>query len=205
MPFDLFLSAFVSLFVIVDPFGTAAVFVSLSQGMADGERKRIIIKGVGIAFSLIVIFSVCGAFLLHHMGISLHAFRVAGGLLLFITAFRMIMGYHDPDSLESKASYRDRSSLAVFPLAIPLLAGPGVLTATVMFTTTAGTVTGYFIVMGAITIVMSIALLSLLGAVRLTRFFGPTGNSIIARIMGILLAAMSVQFISDGARGLLGW
>jgi multiple antibiotic resistance protein len=133
------------------------------------------------------------------MNISLSAFRVAGGLLLFTTAFRMIMGYHDPDQLDSeKSTYKDRSDIAVFPLAIPLLAGPGTMTAALMFTTEAQTMPEHAAVMAVIVLVELIALASLLGAAKLSEFFGPTGNSIIARVMGILLAAMAVQFIADG-------
>lgn len=199
MSFELFISAFVSLFVVVDPFGTAAVFAVLTKAMTDPERRMIAIKAVLIAVSIMLVFSVVGRTLLEYMHISLPAFRVAGGLLLFVTAFRMIMGFHDEDQISSeKSTYKDRSNIAVFPLAIPLLAGPGVMTAVIMFSTAAHTMVGHAQVTAAIIIVQVLALLSLLGASKLGKFFGATGNSIIARIMGILLAAMAVQFVADG-------
>ncbi len=199
MSYELFISAFVSLFVVVDPFGTAAVFAVLTGAMASAEKRKVAIKAVLIAVSIMLVFSAVGRTLLEYMHISLPAFRVAGGLLLFITAFRMIMGFHDPDQLNSeKTAYKDRSDIAVFPLAIPMLAGPGVMTAVIMFSTAAHTMVEHVQVTAAIVIVQGLALLSLLGASKLGKFFGATGNSIIARIMGILLAAMAVQFMADG-------
>lgn len=196
---EFFFSAFVSLFVIVDPFGTAAVFAVLTAAMDGAQKRKIAVKAVLIAVCIMLVFSVVGRSLLEYMHISLPAFRVAGGLLLFITAFRMIMGFHDEDQINSeKGSYRDRSSIAVFPLAIPLLSGPGVMTAVIMFSTAAHNVATHAQVIAAIVIVQVLALASLLGAGALGRFFGATGNSIIARIMGILLAAMAVQFVADG-------
>lgn len=199
MSFELFISAFVSLFVVVDPFGTAAVFTVLTQGMTRKEERRVALKAVTISLIIMLAFSAVGRVLLEYMHISLPAFRVAGGVLLFVTAFRMIMGFHDPDQLNSKKSaYKDRSDIAVFPLAIPLLAGPGVMTAVIMFSTAAQNVISHVQVTVAIILVQVLALFSLLGAARLSHFFGSTGNSIIARIMGILLAAMAVQFMADG-------
>lgn len=199
MSFELFVSAFVSLFVVVDPFGTAAVFAVLAQDMDRRQQCKVAIKAMLIALGILLLFSLFGRMLLEYMHISLPAFRVAGGLLLFVTAFRMIMGFHDPDQLNSeKTAYKDRSDIAVFPLAIPMLAGPGVMTAVIMFSTAAHDVISHAQVTVAIILVQIVGLFSLLGAAQISRFFGATGNSIIARIMGILLAAMAVQFMADG-------
>jgi multiple antibiotic resistance protein len=187
------------MFVVVDPFGTAAVFAALTQKMDRALQKKIALKAVLIAAAILTAFSLVGDSLLHYMAISLPAFRVAGGILLFVTAFRMIMGFHDPDQLNSeKSTYKDRSNIAVFPLAIPLLAGPGCMTAIVMLSTSAKSMNEYAQVMGATGLVMIVALVCLFCAAFLGRLFGPTGYGIITRVMGILLAAMSVQFISDG-------
>ena len=200
----LFVSAFVSLFVVVDPLGTSAVFISLTKNMDDRQKNTIALKAVTIAFGLLLFFSLLGHWVLQYMGVSLDAFRIAGGILLFVTAFRMIMGFHDPDQLESeKSTYKDRSEIAVFPLAIPLLSGPGVMTAVLMFATAAGTITGYMLVMGAVFLVLLISYICLWGANRLSKIFGQVGNSIIARVMGILLAAMAIQFIADGTKTIL--
>lgn len=199
MSYELFISAFVSLFVVVDPFGTAAVFLALTKALTSAERRKIALKAALIAVTLMLIFSVAGRTLLDYMHISLPAFRVAGGLLLFMSAFRMIMGFNDEDQINSGTNtYKDRSGIAVFPLAIPMLAGPGVMTAVIMFSTAAHDMASHAQVISAIILVQAVALISLLGASQLSRFFGATGNSIIARIMGILLAAMAVQFVADG-------
>ena len=203
IPLELFLSAFISFFVVVDPFGTSAVFATLTQKLSDKEQRSIAVKAIILAITILIIFCLIGQALLNYMNVSLDAFRITGGLLLFVTAFRMIMGFHDPDQLESEnTSYKDHSSIAVFPLAIPLLAGPGTITAALLFTTQAQSTLDYAVVIFTIILVQFIALLSLLGAGKLSRFFGPTGDSIIARIMGILLAAMAVQFIIDGTKAI---
>lgn len=125
MGLDLFFAAFVSLFVVVDPFGTAAVFISLTKGQ-DKDAQFRIAKAVMLSILLLVLFGLAGHALLTQMGVSLDALKVAGGALLFVTAFRMIMGYHDPDQLQSeKSTYGKSDDIAVFPLAIPCWPGRG--------------------------------------------------------------------------------
>ena len=198
---NLFISTFVALFVIVDPLGTAAVFAAITGKFSTIQSRAMAIKATIIAVCVLVVFGICGHILLHHMGISLAAFRVAGGLLLFVTAFRMIMGSHDNSALETQESYADRSNIAIFPLAIPLLAGPGCMTATLLSMTNAHGLTEKSIVLGAIVIIEIIALFCMLMASRLVRIMGSGGCSLLARLMGILLAAMALQFIADGVGG----
>jgi len=204
MATGLLVSTFVSLFVVVDPIGTSAVFAAVTDHMSEGERRQIALRAVTTAVLLLVFFNFAGQALLNYMHVSLPAFRVAGGLLLFVTAFRMIMGFHDPDQLHSeKSAYKDRSNVAIFPLAIPLLAGPGVMTASLMFSTEAQGALQHSMVVFSIIIVQVLALLSMWGAAKLDRIFGPSGKGIIARVMGVLLAAMAVQFVSDGIKILI--
>jgi multiple antibiotic resistance protein len=198
---SLFISVFVTLFVIVDPLGTAAVFASLAGRLNPLQAKRIAIKATLIAVCILVCFSLIGRFLLDHMGITLAAFRTAGGLLLFITAFRMIMGSHDNTSLEDKQTYSDVSNMAVFPFAIPLLAGPGCMTASLLHMSEAHTLAQKSVVLGTILIVELIALVCMVTAGRLVSVLGAGGCSLLARLMGILLAAMALQFIADGIAG----
>jgi len=204
MEIGLLVSTLVSLFVVIDPIGTSAVFATLTQDMPETEQRRIALRAVIIAITLIILFNFIGRALLNYMHVSLPAFRIAGGLLLFVTAFRMIMGFHDPDYLKSKKSvYKDVSNIAIFPIAIPFLAGPGVLTATLMFTTEASNFLGHAIVIFSIIVIQILALVSMWGAGKLSRIFGPSGQGIIARVMGILLAAMAVQFVADGMKALM--
>lgn len=202
---ELFLAAFVTLFVIADPVGTAAVFATLTQGMTTKESRGIAIKTVIVALSLYAFFGLFGLPLLNEMNVSLAAFRIAGGLLLFVTGFRMIMGRHDAGALHEKDNpYPDRSHIAIFPLAFPLLSGPGCLTALLlMLERTQHEIIPIAWVVLAVVLVQLIALICFFAAEILVKRLGPGVMSIIARVMGILLASMAVQFVVDGAKALL--
>tara|TARA_R110002124_G_scaffold287216_1_gene471546 strand:+ start:235839 stop:236462 length:624 start_codon:yes stop_codon:yes gene_type:complete len=204
--FDLFIATFISLFVIVDPIGSASVFAAVTKNISRKDSAVIALKGVLIATSILVIFAFFGEYLLHHLGISLAAFRVAGGALLFVTAFQLIMGSKGPDSFaaETVSNKNSLSSLAVYPIAIPMLAGPGCMTAVILHATDASNMTAISIVACAVIGVQAIALLTMLFSTRLVSLIGHTGSSIAARIVGVLLAALSVQFIADGIRSLVG-
>jgi len=196
---DIFLAAFITLFVIVDPLGTSAVFPSLVKNQKPSQVRLIAFKAATVSFFLLVLFGIGGEALLHYLGISIPAFRIAGGLLLFVTGFRMIMGFHDQDQVESeKTVYADRSDVAIFPLAVPLLAGPGSMTATLLHMTKAENFSDKGMIIAAIFAVQFIALFSMLGSEKLVRFFGPTGSTLLARLVGILMAAMAIQFLIDG-------
>ena len=199
---DIFLSAFIALFVLVDPIGTSGIFAVLTRRMDDVASRRIAIKAGIIAIILLIIFGFIGAWLLGKLGITLSAFRICGGILLFVTAFRMIMGYHDPDQLESeKSAYGRDDNIAVFPLAIPLLSGPGCMTAVLLhMTANPGDIASKGAVIAAIIAVEIVAIGLMLSSKKLIKIIGETGNSILARVLGILLAALAVQFVVDGVK-----
>jgi multiple antibiotic resistance protein len=202
---ETFLSSFVSLLVIVDPIGTAAIFIALTVRFTHRERRMMAIKAVVMATCLLIGFGVLGRDLLTQMGISMDAFRIAGGLLLFVTAFRMIMGASTADHMdegEAKKEY-SHSDIVVFPLSIPLLAGPGCMTASVLHMSRADTIPLKLVVIGSIILVEFLALLCLFGAGTMTRAMGKTGTSLLSRVMGILLAALSVQFVVDGTLNMM--
>ena len=201
---DIFLAAFITLFVIVDPLGTSAVFPSLVRNYKAEQVRIIAFKAAIVSSFILILFGIGGQALLTYLGISIPAFRIAGGLLLFVTGFRMIMGFHDQDQVESEKNvYSDKSDVAIFPLAVPLLAGPGSMTATLLHMTKAESFTDKGMIVGAIIAVQLIALVSMLGAEKLVRFFGPTGSTLLARLVGILMAAMAIQFLIDGVRQIL--
>jgi len=202
---SIFLSTFVAMFVIVDPLGTSAVFAAMTAKLPRDTARGIALKAPLIATGLLCIFALGGEMLLRHTGISLPAFRIAGGLLLFITAFRMIFGSHDAVQINSPHSaYADRSAIAIFPLAIPLLAGPGCMTAALLNMSTKISIPEKLAVLAAIASVEAIALICMFGAGGIVRMLGTGGSSLLARLMGILLAAMAVQFIADGSFAMLG-
>lgn len=202
---EIFLSAFVSFFVIVDPIGTAAVFAGLTNGHSAADKRSIAIKAVIIATSVLLIFGIIGKVLLSHMGISLDAFRIAGGLLLFVTAFRMIMGAGSTDTVNVEHRLKNQShfDIAVFPLAIPLLSGPGCMTATILHMNHVTAISEKALIGGAIIIVEIIALICMLGASHVTALVGRAGTSLLSKVMGVLLAALAVQFVADGLLALL--
>ncbi len=200
---DIILQAFVTLFVVVDPLGVAAVFSSLSKDMDERAVRVTAIRAAVLATLILLVFGFAGNVLLTNLHVSVPAFQIAGGLLLFVTAFRMLMGFHDPDQLETEEGvYKDRSDLAVFPLAIPFLAGPGCMTAVMLMMVSTHAFLDKVSVAGVVIVVEVIALFCMLGASRLVRMFGASASSLLARIMGVLMAAMAVQFIADGAKGL---
>ncbi len=208
MLLDLFVASFISLFVIVDPLGSASVFAAITKDLSPRDSRYVAFKGVLIASAILLFFALIGEALLHHLGISLSAFRVAGGALLFVTAFQMIMGNKGPDqfaaNIVAEGGNNHLSALSVFPVAIPLLAGPGCMTAVVLHASEANSLSGVAVVGGAVILVEVIALIAMLLSVKIVSFIGDTGSSIAARLVGILLAALSVQFIADGLRGLIG-
>ena len=200
--FDVFLSAFIALFVVVDPIGTSGIFAVLTRRMSQSTGRVIAIKAGVIAAGLLIVFGFIGSWLLSQLGITLAAFRIAGGLLLFVTAFRMIMGFHDPDQLESeKSAYGREENIAVFPLAIPLLSGPGCMTAVLLhMTAQPDNYLAKVSVIAAIIAIEILAVFMMLGSRKVIKIVGDTGSSLLARVMGILLAALSVQFVVDGIR-----
>ncbi|HAJ90250.1 MAG TPA: MarC family protein [Rhodospirillaceae bacterium] len=198
---DIFLAAFITLFVIVDPLGTSAVFPSLVRNYSPAHVRFIAFKAAIVSSCILILFGIGGQALLTYLGISIPAFRIAGGLLLFVTGFRMIMGFHDQDQIESEKNvYSDKSDVAIFPLAVPLLSGPGSMTAALLHMTKAESFSDKGMIIAAIISIQTIALISMLGAERLVRFFGPTGSTLLARLVGILMAAMAIQFLIDGLR-----
>ena len=201
---DSFLSALVTLLVIIDPLGTAAVFSALTFGATQAEQRAIARTAGLVAGGVLVFFGLLGGALLAQLGISLSAFRIAGGLLLFVIAFRMLMGQHDQASLRQPGSvYADRTHLAIFPLAIPLLSGPGCITAMILLNGQARDLFARGMVFLALFCALAIAFSCMMLSGWLKKLLGAGGMVIIARLIGIVLAAMAVQFVIDGIGPLL--
>lgn len=201
---ETFLSALVTLTVIIDPLGTAAVYGALTAGLAHSEAEAIAKKSCIVGAGVLLFFGVMGAGVLAMLGISLEAFRIAGGLLLFVTAFRMLMGDHDQQNIQKDGSvYSDRGDIAVFPLAIPLLSGPGCITAIILLINKSPAWFDQLQVYVAMVLAVVASYLSMKAVQRLKTVLGSGGIQIMARLMGILLAALAIQFIADGAKGII--
>ncbi len=194
-------TALVTLFVIVDPVGTTPLFIALTAGMSREARRRVALQSIGVAFVVLTAFGLAGEGLLGLAGISLPAFRIAGGLLLFLTAIDMLFETRterrEKRVADEVANPRDP---AVFPLAIPLIAGPGSIAAMILLTGDhAGAPAPQAAVFGVMAGVLAAQLLLFLyGAPLIARALGRTGINVVTRLMGMLLAALAVQFVLDG-------
>ncbi len=204
--YDSLINAFITLFVTIDPIGNAPLFLGLTVGLSAAARRSIAIRGSIISFGILTLFAITGMAILDAIGITMSAFRIAGGLLLFVTAFEMIYGQRQERREETTnvAVSEHIANLAVFPLAIPLIAGPGAISATILlaselsadpasnsYATTAALV-------GIIAILMLFTAVVLIAAEALDKYIGVTGKLVLTRLLGVLLAALSVQYIADG-------
>lgn len=197
-------NAFITLLVVIDPVGVAATFVPLTAGLAEPERRRMARRGVLIAGAILLAFALGGNRFLAALGIGIAAFRIAGGILLFFLAIEMILvrgtGLRTTPSEQAEAG--EREDISVFPLAIPLIAGPGAITSTVLLMGpgwgSPGLALGLLAVGAA---VLGITYIALLAAARLIHALGVTGTNVVGRVLGIVLAALAVQFVLDGLHG----
>ena len=199
MPADttFYVTAFVSLFVVIDPIGLAPLFVAITQGMQAAQRRSVAVRACLVALGLLTLFGLAGEAILDFFGISMAAFRIAGGLLLFLTALDMLFERRAPRRRGQADAHRDDPS--VFPLAIPLIAGPGAIATMILLT---GENEAEPLHLAAVWAVMVVVLALVLGffllAAPIERALGPTGITVVTRLLGMLLAALSVQFVLDG-------
>ncbi|MBQ0819074.1 MarC family protein [Microvirga sp. HBU67558] len=207
MLLDYISAALVTLLVTLDPVALAPIFVSLTRGMNAAERRRVSVRACLIAFGILAFFGLGGEVLLRLLGVGIPAFRISGGLLLFWIAFEMVFErrnerkQHTADIAITEDHIRN---VAAFPLAIPLMAGPGAITAVILL---AGRADGNFVYLTALLILIALGILSCLvvfsAADRVSRWLGVTGNVVLTRLLGVILAGLAVQFIIDGVLALL--
>ena len=196
-----FVTAFATLFVVINPLGLVTFFMALTRGLGAPARRRIAARGSLIAAGLLAAFAFLGEALLNFIGISLPAFRIAGGLLLFLTALQMLFDRRARNEGE-KAEDLGAHDPSVFPLATPLIAGPGAIASMILLVTQAGAgLAGALAVTGLMLALVALTFAALLLAPYLERLLGPTGSNVITRLLGMLLAALSVQFVLDGLKG----
>lgn len=204
---ELAFNSFVTLLVVVDPVGLALIFAALTRGATEEYRRRMAIKGVGISAGILAGFTVAGGALLGALGIGIPAFRIAGGALLFLLALEMVFARQSgirSTTAREQAEASQREDISVFPLAIPLIAGPGALTAVLLFSGGGFYLPNVLVVLFVVAVVLLITLACLLLAARLVRLFGKTGGDILSRVLGVILAALAVQFIIEGLQTSLG-
>ena len=203
--FDELVKFFVVLLVVVEPLSVLPVLAGLSEGAGESYRRRMSWKAVGIAAAVCLVFAAAGSALLEILGISVHAFKVGGGILLFLLAIEMV--FARPSGARSitpgeDAEAHHRGDISVFPLAFPLIAGPGALAVILLAFAGVPPVSLQFAAqIGVIVLVLAITLALMLMTGPVMRVVGVTGSAVLGRLLGVLLAALASQFVMDGIRG----
>ncbi len=204
MLLDIALTAFVTFFVVLDPPGMGPIFVAMTRGESAAYRRQMALRGSLVALIILLVFAFTGDLALRGLGISIAAFRIAGGILLLLIAIDMLFARATPLRRTTEAEEMEaehKRDISVFPLAIPLIAGPGALTSTVLLMGRAGdSLLLKGAVLAALLAVMAIMLVVLLAGDRINRLLGETGTNVIGRVFGIVLAALAVQYVIDGIK-----
>ena len=198
---ELFTTAFITLAVIVDPPGCAPIFASLTGGASAAERRRMAVRSCLVAWCILMFFALLGEALLKHLGVSLSAFRLAGGIMLFMIALDMVFERRTERREERAEEIKgtpEAEDISVFPMAIPMIAGPGSIASVMLLNARADGLQESLVVLAAMTAVILLTLAALLAAGPLMRFVGAKVEAMITRILGVILAALATQFVLDG-------
>jgi multiple antibiotic resistance protein len=204
---DALLNALTALIVTIDPIGLAPLFLGVTRGLDGAQRRQVGLRAAIIAFVVLVVFALAGRSVLALLGITVPAFRVAGGLLLFFIAYEMVFARRSERkerSAEVAVTKDHIHDIAAFPLAIPLIAGPGAISAVIILSGQFPEVTGKAALVSIIFACITATALIFLIAERVDRILGETGRSILTRLLGVILAALAVQYVADGAKALAG-
>lgn len=206
---ELFVSAFVTLFVVIDPPGCAPIFASLTGGATPAQRSAMAWRAVLTAAAILLFFALLGEQLLRALGISLDAFRIAGGVLLFLIAADMVFEKRTQRREQRAASVAEQAQarqvevadVSVFPMAIPMIAGPGSIASIMLLMARADTPQETGAVLGAAALVLVLTLLALLAAGPLMRLLGEKVEAMVTRLLGVILCALAAQIVVDGVKG----
>jgi multiple antibiotic resistance protein len=203
---DFLSSALVTLLVTLDPPALAPIFISLTRGMTASERRQVAVRASLIAFGILAFFGLGGDRVLTLLGVGLPAFRISGGLLLFWIAFEMVFERRTErkqQTADTAVTQDHIRNVAAFPLAIPLMAGPGAITAVILLP---GRASGSFSLLGLLVALIALGVAScfvvFMMAERVARLLGVTGNVVLSRLLGVILAGLAVQFIVNGVEAL---
>lgn len=196
----LFASALASFLVIIDPPGCAPIFASLTGGTSADHRRKMAVRSSVIAWAILLFFALLGRPLLHALGITLASFRLAGGIMLFIIALEMVFEKRTQRREERAHAVEGADDISVFPMAIPMIAGPGSIATAMLLTSRAEGAIETLVVLAAMTVVIVLTLAALLAAGPLMRLIGAKLEAMITRILGVILAALAAQFVVDGIR-----
>ncbi|PZU58762.1 MAG: MarC family transcriptional regulator [Sphingobium sp.] len=199
----LFLSAFVTLFVVIDPPGCAPIYASMTTGANAAQRRAMAIRAVGIAAAILVVFALWGKQVLGLLGINLDSFRIAGGIMLFLIAMDMVFEKRTQrreDRAQKIAETPEVEDVSVFPMAMPMIAGPGSIATVMLLMARANGFADRLAVFGALLLTLLLMLGALLAAGPLMKLLGQKIEAVITRVLGVLLAALAIQFVIDGLK-----
>ena len=204
---ELFVSAFITLFVVLDPPGCAPIYAGLTSGASPVQRRSMAVRACLIASVILVIFALFGEDRLGALDIELASFRIAGGLMLFLIALDMVFEKRTQrreERAEKVAATPEIEDVSVFPMAMPMLAGPGAIASIMLLAGGARGVEGTLVVLAALAAVMVITVFALIAAGPLMKMVGARVEAVITRLLGVLLAALAAQYVIDGLRGSFG-
>ncbi|MFC3101370.1 MarC family protein [Altererythrobacter lauratis] len=200
---ELFLSAFVTLFVVIDPPGCAPIYAGLTANATPAARRSMAVRACLIAGLILLGFALFGADLLAAMHIEIDAFRIAGGIMLFLIALDMVFEKRTQRREDRAEKVKDdplHEDVAVFPMAMPMLAGPGAIASIMLLEGSATGIEGTLVVLAALAAVLLLTMLALIAASPLMKLFGAKVEAVITRLLGVLLAALAAQYVIDGVR-----
>ena len=197
---ELFVSSFVTLFLIIDPPGCAPIFAGLTTGATPAHRRAMAIRAVAAAAAILLLFALAGEPLLHALGIELASFRIAGGLMLFLIALEMVFEKRTQrrEDRAAKVTAEEADDVSIFPMAMPMIAGPGSIATVMLLMARSNGFERSAVVMAALGANLLLMLGSLLAAGPIMRILGAKIEAVITRLLGVLLAALAVQFVIDG-------
>jgi multiple antibiotic resistance protein len=204
---ELYLSALVTFFVVIDPPGCAPIYAGLTSGASPAHRRTMAIRAVFVAAIILFVFAAVGEGILHALGVSLSAFRIAGGIMLFLIALEMVFEKRTErreDRAAKVAATSEVEDVSIFPMAMPMIAGPGSIASVMLMMSRNHGVERVSVVLAALATILVLTLLALLAAGPLMKLLGARIEAVITRILGVLLGALAVQFVIDGIRISLG-
>ena len=198
---ELFVSSLITFFVVIDPPGCAPIYAGLSAGASAAQRRAMAIRAVGVATAILLVFALVGEDLLRGLGISLASFRIAGGIMLFLIALEMVFEKRTQrreDRAAEVAADPEVEDVSIFPMAMPMIAGPGSIATVMLLMARTSGIEATLVVLAAMATILLLTLAALIAAGPLMRLLGTRIEAVITRLLGVLLAALAVQFVMDG-------
>ncbi|MEG3083946.1 MarC family protein [Sphingomonas sp. PB2P12] len=198
---ELYISSLITFFVVIDPPGCAPIYAGLSAGASTLQKRAMAMRAVGVAAAILFVFALFGEALLKGLGISLASFRIAGGIMLFLIALEMVFEKRTErreDRAAKVASDPEVEDVSIFPMAMPMIAGPGSIASVMLLMSRNSGLERSAVVLGAMVTILLLTLVALLAAGPIMRILGAKIEAVITRLLGVLLAALAVQFVIDG-------